>query len=102
MIGRRRLRPASTAEPVSASRSAWSGSPGNRRRVVAAEENAEIRLPRPNLGVVGAGKTSVDLRHVVEVMHGPRREELAQRHIAERGVETLTVEVALAGQRIER
>ena len=46
-------------------------------------------------------EAGVDLRYVIKVVHGPRREELAQRHFPERRVQARTVEVVVRCQRVE-
>ena len=57
------------------------------------------RMPRyafqgADLGVVGAGHPGEHLADVVEVVNRPRREQLTERHLAERRVQAAPVEVS--------
>src|SRR4051794_18001363 len=70
---------------------AWSARGGG--RVVAAEQDAQVDLERSNRSVAGPRHGREDLRDVVEIVRSPRREQLAERHLAERGVEALPVEI---------
>src|SRR6185295_8793250 len=62
------------------------------------QQDAEVGLPGADRLVVAAGEGRVDLGDVVEVVDGPRREVLAQRHHAELGMEALAIEVVLADE----
>ena len=45
----------------------------------------QVGLPRSNVGVVAAGERRVDLGDVVQVVDGPRRDQLAHRDLANAG-----------------
>ena len=67
-------------------------------RVLAAQEDAEIALPRSDVGVMRAGHRGEDLRRVVEIVDRPRGEELAKRDLAQHGVNAVSGEICLRDQ----
>src|ERR1700690_1088057 len=59
------------------------GSATHGRRVGPSQEDPEVCLPGTHVGVMRAGQAGVDLADVIEVVDGPRREQLAQGHFAQ-------------------
>src|SRR5258707_12710434 len=79
-----------------ASRSARNGC-----RIVAAEEDARIHLPRSDIVVTRAGHSGEALRGVIEVVDGPGREQLAHRDLAEGWMQAAAIEIRLAHELLE-
>src|SRR6187200_2774605 len=77
------------------------GSPRDGRWVLASQEDAEVRLPRADLGVVRPRHAREDLADVVEVVDRPRREQLAERDLPEGRVQATAIEVAFDGDLLQ-
>ena len=61
--------------------------------VVATEQDPEVCLPRADVRIVRAGHRREDLRDVIQVVDRPRGEKLAERDLAEGGMDAPPVEV---------
>src|SRR5439155_5920325 len=78
------------------------GLAGDRRRILAAQENPEVFLPGADLRVLGTREARVDLAYVIQVVHRPGRQQLPESHLAERWMQTAPVEVGVGDQLAKR
>ena len=75
-------------------------SAGDRGWVVATEQDPEVRLPRADGCVMRGGHPREDLRDVIQVVDRPCGEQLAERDLAEGGMEASSVEIRLVGDQL--